>query len=158
MPKSNDSKAFQKDQDSVLSQLQPKGESQESSNSNTLTVPNNLHITCSFIGKKPTRFQEVLKTSKFVEGEHYSVRPTHIAYVPSKLLTLKCEAHGWEGWEQKELEVESTHAHVTLGFAAGQGKNSIKPKHSNDLLEACQEALMLPDFSSKSKKESFVDH
>ena len=121
-------------------------------------MPNNLHITCSFIGKKPARFQEALKASKFVEGERYSVQPTHIAYVPSKLLTLKCEAYGWEGWEQKELVVENTHAHVTLAFAAGQGKNSIKPKHSNDLLEACEEALMLQNFSSKSKKDSFVDH
>lgn len=70
--------------------------------------------------------------------------PTHLAYMPSKLLVLKCSVKGSQG---KDLVIENSHVHVTLGFAAGQGKNSVKPKQSNDLLEACDEAQL---FGSKT--------
>lgn len=64
--------------------------------------------------------------------------PTHLAYIPSKLLALKCSI---STSKDRSLLCENKHAHVTLGFAQGKGKN-VRPKHSNDLLEACDYAKM----------------
>jgi len=138
-----------KDLEALIAQLQSgepeaNGQIQSKSAPHVLTVPSKLHITCCFIGKKKEKFLEVLKSTDFREGEHYSVSPTHLAYLPSKLLVLKCTVEGSQG---KDLVIENSHAHVTLGFAAGQGKNSIKPKQSNDLLEACDKAQL---FESKA--------
>ena len=106
-------------------------------------MPNHLHITCCFIAKNKAKFLETIKTTDFREEEEFTVTPTHLAYVPSKLLTMKCSIG--TSAAGRTLYIDNAHAHLTLGFAQGNKNTvkSVKPKNSNDLLEACFDAEML---------------
>lgn len=78
-------------------------------------VPKNPHVTCSFIGKKKEKFAEMMKKCEFREDEIFTITPTHLAYIPSKLITMKCKVSA--SASGRTLYVDNDHPHVTLGFS-----------------------------------------
>jgi len=62
----------------------------------------------------------------------------YFAYVPSKMLTLKCSVLPWKG---KSVHMANEHPHITLGFTSDKSMR-VNAKHSNDLLIECAKEKM----------------